>query len=313
MRYRDALGHRISAMTLGTVQLGMPYGISNHTGQPDRQTGSRMLEAAERLGINSFDTALLYGDAESVLGDYMSSCAPGPNGRFIVTKLKLTCGEACSELELERDVRRQMETSLSRLRMGSVSVYMLHHARDLRVHGGRLASVLERLTAEGLIGCAGVSAYGPEDVSETLRYPVFRAVQAPANLFDLRLLNSGLLQRMARDGIAVFIRSVFLQGLFFMNPAALPQGLALAGGPLANISRIAALHGMSVAQLAVSFVRDLPGVTSLVIGAERPEQVEETAAYLEGPPLPQEARLEIERSFAGLPEELINPNKWLKS
>ena len=47
-------GHRISQMTLGTVQLGMPYGINNSHGMPSEQQAHGILKTAEELGITPF-------------------------------------------------------------------------------------------------------------------------------------------------------------------------------------------------------------------------------------------------------------------
>ena len=50
---------------------------------------------------------------------------------------------------------------------------------------------------------------------------------------------------------------------------------------------------MSVAQMAISFIRDVPGVTSLVLGADTPEQVKQNVAYMSAPTLSSDIRREI--------------------
>ncbi len=64
--------HGFSRLTLGTVQLGLPYGIANQTGQPDYRTSLEIVAAALEGGINSFDTASSYGNGEQVLGQALA-------------------------------------------------------------------------------------------------------------------------------------------------------------------------------------------------------------------------------------------------
>jgi len=70
MKYAKAGGYDISKYTLGTVQLGMEYGIANKSGKPDMEKSFGIIQAAVDGGINSIDTALLYGDSEVVLGNF---------------------------------------------------------------------------------------------------------------------------------------------------------------------------------------------------------------------------------------------------
>lgn len=59
----------------------------------------------------------------------------------------------------------------------------------------------------------------------------------------------------------VFIRSVFLQGLFFRDPQTLPEGvLQLAKEPLKKLNKLAEEENRSIAEIALTFIRDLDGV-----------------------------------------------------
>ncbi|MBR2884539.1 MAG: aldo/keto reductase, partial [Clostridia bacterium] len=63
-------GKALSQMTLGTVQLGLNYGIANKSGQPDINKSTVMLSCALQNGITSLDTARGYGTSEDVLGKF---------------------------------------------------------------------------------------------------------------------------------------------------------------------------------------------------------------------------------------------------
>jgi len=62
MKTVNIKGLEISALSLGTVQLGLSYGINNADGKPSQETANAILNAALEGGINTLDTAAAYGD-----------------------------------------------------------------------------------------------------------------------------------------------------------------------------------------------------------------------------------------------------------
>ncbi len=88
MEYIEIQGLHLPRLTLGTVQLGMDYGIANTAGKPDYEKSAGILDAALEGGINAFDTAAAYGDSEAVIGRYFWSMPEGAAKPIIITKLK---------------------------------------------------------------------------------------------------------------------------------------------------------------------------------------------------------------------------------
>lgn len=77
---RDRTGaSTCSPLTLGTVQLGVPYGVANRSGQPDVEHANKILAAAWDGGITCFDTASIYGSAERLLGEFSSNRSESRN------------------------------------------------------------------------------------------------------------------------------------------------------------------------------------------------------------------------------------------
>ena len=72
MKYVNAKGLGLSAFALGTVQLGMQYGLGEDSAKPSEEKSFAMLDAAMALGINTLDTANNYGDSEAVIGRWMA-------------------------------------------------------------------------------------------------------------------------------------------------------------------------------------------------------------------------------------------------
>ena len=139
---------------------------------------------------------------------------------------------------------------------------------------------------------------------------VFDAIQIPINIFDQHLINSGLLKSLKQHNFIVFARSIFLQGLFFLDPDNLPENLKLAKEPLTTLKKLAQKYDIEIAEMAVAFVRDLPEISSLVIGAETSAQVLSNCGLIDCPKLSDELMGEILNTFTDLPDKIINPSFW---
>jgi len=288
-------GSELSVMTIGTVQLGMNYGIANDGGKPDEAKSFAMLRSAFENGITSLDTARAYGDSEEVIGRFLKTW----EGKtpYITTKIPQYHGE---DKDLEAYVIESAELSLQRLGVSKVNTIMLHNVNDMYRYGQRVAKAAEELLKKGYADQIGVSVYSGEDIEEMLKYPQYSATQVPMSIFDQRLITSGAIDKLARRDYTVFVRSVFLQGLFFLDPDKITDPILLehAAPKIRLLRQIAEHEGMSIAQLAIAFMRDTPGVSSLVLGADTPEQVKENIAYFDAPSLPESVMAQLQKEFA---------------
>lgn len=310
MPVSEAGGLKLSKLMLGTAQLGMNgYGIANKTGAADAEA---VLDRCVEQGINCFDTALEYGDAELKLGRYWEG-KPVP---FIVSKLKTELD--LNAATLEKQMAERVETILSRLRLRTLPALMIHDPTVLEAYGERVAAILHKLRRDGLIARAGVTLGAESDeqfatCGHLLHDDIYEVVQLPLNVWDRRAVDCGALRQFQTDGKIVIARSVFLQGLFFGTGEGLPEPLgSMAREALGRLGRIAGGEGLSVAELAMRYVRDTAGVHCLVIGAERPDQIDDNVRLLTGPQLPERLRHQVETEFRDLPPLLVTPALWAK-
>ena len=289
---------KFSAMTLGTVQLGMNYGIANQDGKPSEEKSFSILQSALEGGITALDTARAYGDSEQVIGRFLKQY----NGQTpaIVTKIPKLQGS--SPKELEQFVTNSIETSLDNLGVNKVDAVMLHGAADPTIHGQACANAVKALLDHGYTDRVGVSVYTAEDIDGMLRYDIFSVTQVPMSIFDQRLIAGGSVARLKQRDYTVFVRSVFLQGLFFLNPDEMTDPILLehAAPKIRLLREIAAAEGMTVEQLAIAFMRDLAGVTSLVLGADTPQQVRANIAAFETPPLDPAVSARLQQAFCAV-------------
>ncbi|MDO8685509.1 MAG: aldo/keto reductase, partial [Clostridiales bacterium] len=168
MQYTNIRGLRISRFTLGTVQLGMEYGIANRSGKPGLERSFEILTTALDEGVNCFDTANIYGNSEEILGKYFSSMHSGKKPPLITTKFKIDPAGDTSHMGIEKQMYGLVEKSLHKIKIRAIPVYMLHNAKDMSLYGNAVRETLEKMKTEGLIEKAGVSVYNPEEVEEML-------------------------------------------------------------------------------------------------------------------------------------------------
>lgn len=307
----------VSKMTLGTVQLGMNYGFIGNSQKPDVQASYRILQAAWQGGVSTYDTAATYGESEQILGHFLGKLQSG-EAPTIITKIYVQPEDGWSSVRIKDEIYRQTRTSLEKLGVEQVSVMMLHNVDAMRAHGDVIAQVFAELVRDGLVKQAGISFSSNTEEEYAMLHPyledsVFGAVQLPLNLFNHRPLNNGCLEMLRSAGKTVFVRSVFLQGLLYANEAELPSQLPEAIEPIRQLRELANSCGLTPAGLAVSYIRDMPGVDSLVIGVQTVEQLEENLRLMEGPAVPESICKEIRERFRNLPERLLSPGMWSRT
>ena len=198
-----------SKLALGTAQFGIPYGISNESGQINSKEVGNILSLARQNGIDTLDTAISYGDSEAVLG------RQSLDGISIVTKLPevpLNCNN------LTDWMNSQIEESLNRLNISSLDGVLLHKPHQLLgSFGDKLYHALNSLKEGGLVNRIGISIYNIDELEVFCEKFKYDLIQAPLSVFDHRLIETGWLQHLHEQGTDVHVRSIFLQGLLLMT------------------------------------------------------------------------------------------------
>ena len=306
MKRIEKNGYPISEMMLGTVQLGLSYGINNQKGMPTYEESAAILQTALDLGICAFDTARAYGKSEEVLGRFFSA---SPAEKTIITKVIFpneTKDEVASSLFA------QVKDSTKTLGLEKLPFVMLHREDYLVTYGDALTDALWELKKEGLVGGVGVSFSDKSRMNALLDTDLFDCIQIPQNIFDNRELTDGTLRALAARDIAVFIRSVYLQGLFFRDTDTLPPKLAVAKPTLDKLHALADKNGLSMSQMALAYIRDGEGISSLVLGCETVEQLCDSAKQFCAPALSPALREELTALASEVDPIVTRPWEWNK-
>src|SRR5690348_11668939 len=152
MEYSKLHGYNISRLTLGTVALGMNYGISNNEDKPDKAHSFGIISSALKAGVNTLDTARAYGEAEQLIGDFLENKEIDQPVN-IVTKFRLSPENLINKEKVRTEIYDSVRSSLSLLKLKCVPICLLHMNRRLPLDNVLefLPSIFSDLKNDGLI------------------------------------------------------------------------------------------------------------------------------------------------------------------
>ena len=290
---RHSSAHRVA---VGTVQFGLSYGIANKTGQVDLDEAARILDFGWASGVGTIDTAIGYGASEERLGETMA------DPWRVVTKLPAVPE---STKDISGWVNNSVFGALERLRIPKLYGLLLHRPQQLLgQQGATLFRALAELKDQGKVEKIGVSIYAPEELESLWPHFQFDMVQAPFNVIDRRLATCGWLSKLHLAGTEVHVRSVFLQGLLFMDEASRPSRFSRWNALWNQWDCWLAEHSLTPLQACMSFALSQRKIGRVVVGVDNLAQFQEILACTKNPTVVPPITLISED------QSLINPSLW---
>ncbi len=264
-----------------------------------------LMDAAWEAGIAWFDTADAYGGgrSETSIGEWIRSRRP--SGLRITTKTFNPMGTGEDHGLAPARVRRQLESSLGRLGVERVDLYLAHEW-DPDVPVAEVAGVFGELAAQGKIGAYGLSNVRGPQLAEAVGVGEFAAVQNSYSLLD-REAEREVLPLCEANGLAFQAFSPLAGGWLtgkYRRDAPSPEGSRMAQRPepyehLRTEAVFGSLEELELlgdpATLALAWLLADPSV-SVVVGPRRPEHLRPALAALERP-LTQPEREEVAALF----------------
>lgn len=305
MEFRPLGDLTLSTLTLGTCQFGLPYGIANVHGQPSYETSRDIIACAVEGGVNVLDTAAAYGESEAVLGRALAEL--GIADRVNVVSKIPWMADDFSPADADAFIEKSLTEMLQRLRLDYLPI-CLFHSED----NARYLDSLMKMKERGLVGHVGVSVTTPGMTARLIDEGQVEAIQIPTSMLDQRWIRQGLVAGAKAKGIALFVRSVYLQGLIPMPEADILPELAEVIPVLRKLNALAREAGMTITELAMRFVYTLDGVISLVVGMETLEQIRENLALFSHGPLSADLLQAVMQAVPDLSEKIIFPRHWSK-
>ncbi len=289
----------VSATGLGTWQLGADWGDVTEA------DARAVLDAAVAGGVTLFDTADVYGDgrSEKIIGGYLAD-NPG-HSITVATKMGRRDAQEAENFTLAK-FREWTDRSRANLRVDTLDLVQLHCPPTAVLSTDRVYDDLDTLVADGAIAAYGVSVETTDEALTAISRPHVATVQIILNAFRLKPLDAVLPVAIAA-GVGIIARvplaSGLLSGTYTADTAfaendhrtynrdgsafdvgetfsgvEFAQGVRAAQEFAALLPGEAAANGFSTAQVALSWVAQLPGVSSVIPGARNVRQAESNAA-----------------------------------
>ena len=279
-------GLRVSALALGTVELGMDYGlrVPGAHGRPAAADAVRIIHAALDRGVNLIDTAPIYGAAEALLGRALE----GRRDQVVLaTKVlpQTADGGALQGEALARHMRESLDSSLHLLRTDHVDLWQIHQVDDaLLAQADTVAEAFAAAKRAGKARCVGASTYGVDPPLKALASDLFDTLQVGYSVLDQRQADR-CFSLAAQKGVGIIARSVLLQGVLTERGDYLPDPLTQLRKRSQQFRRLVAdaLPDWTPAQVALAFALNQSPIGSVLIGVRTVEELEENLRAAEKP------------------------------
>lgn len=273
---------------------------------PSYEEAKNILQTATDGGIVSFDTAKGYGKSEEVLGKFFKNSLAE---KTLITKVEF---DKESANEIKDSLFLKIKDSINVMGLEKLPLVLLHSEEYLKTYGKALTDALKELKAEGLADSVGISFSDKADLIALTNPDIFDSVQIPANMFDNAEIRNGKIKALSDCGITVYARSIYLQGLFFKDTKSLPEKLKSAEGAINKLKNLSDENNISMAALAVSYMRSVKGITSLVLGCETVSQLLESLSLFDTAPLNNDIISKINEISEEIDPIVIRPWEWNK-
>jgi aryl-alcohol dehydrogenase-like predicted oxidoreductase len=302
-------GIEVSVLSLGTVELGMEYGIgrADERAKPARADSIALLEHAVAAGINLFDTAPSYGDSERLLGEVL-----GPRTDcYIATKVEVPrdgAGQLMEGGRVFRAVRDSLERSLANLKRETLDVVQIHNATTEVIRRSEIADALSEAREEGLLRFIGASVYGEEAALAVVESGQYSVLQLAYNLLDQRMA-ARVLPAAHTAGIGTFARSALLKGVLTSRARTLDGGLSPLRTAAARAVESLAGSWAELPRTALRFCLSNSAVDTVLVGARNQSELMEALAGVSEGEL-SAVQKERAKELALEDERLADPSQW---
>ena len=284
-------------LCLGTAQFGLDYGINNSNGKILRGKIPEILIFAHDNGINMVDTASAYGDSEYALGESIPETGKSFN---IITKFPSNT-----------DIRpfKYIDTSLNLLKTKKVFGYLFHNYAVFKENPDYIEDFV-KIKHSGKCEKIGFSLYYPSEAEFILENNIpCDIVQIPYNIFDQRFFY--LFEDLQKKKIDIYIRSVFLQGIFFIEPERLGVHFDSIKEALKEFNQLAKDKNINISTFCMHFIKASLNEGCIVLGIDSLSNLKENifnCEILKNVNIPYQ----YFKKYAVYDENIILPFNWKK-
>lgn len=282
-------------LALGTAQFGLQYGINNKNGIPDEKQLLDILNKAYQESIDTIDTSISYGNAEKRIA------------KLSLKKFKII--SKTIELKSKNDLLNSFKESINNLGINRLDGYLIHNVENLLDYP-ELWETMISIKKQKLVKKIGVSIYTPKQLNSILKKNIIPdIIQLPYSLLDRKF--EKYFSRLKKLNIEIHVRSVFLQGLYFMNPEDLSENLIPLKYYLISIQDICKKLEVLIAELALNFVYSNRLIDKIIVGVDSEEQLTLNVNMIKNWDKSKNSKMKkLVKSITVAEKKLLNPSNW---
>ena len=285
-------------LILGTVQLGKEYGINNSSGLLNPAESQKILHTAYENNIRILDTAESYGKSHKIIANFHKNY---PNKKFkVISKLN-------TSIEIKRNqLKQHLIKIINHLCIDSMYGYMIHDYNYFKSNNF-LADEFELLKSNKLVNITGISLYNFNDIIDIVKNYNFDFIQIPFNILSDKNKSDQIFKISSDNGVKVFARSIFLQGLFFTPKSKIPNKLRSLEMYLNSLKIYSKKNNIELNELALNYVTKNIFIDGVLIGVDNLSQLKKNIKI-------SASTHNIKKSFIDKikvhDENLLNPLNW---
>lgn len=299
----------VTPLGLGTVELGMPYGLAKDE-PPSDAACIRLLHEAVDRGIGYIDTAAAYGRSEELIGRAFAD-RPRP---VIATKVSMrdADGTPWTDAVVAGRIESSVERSRKLLGADVLDLVQVHNADAIVTGQTALLDAMRHQQERGRVRYWGASTYGHQAAQAVLqRGAPLQTLQIAYSLLD-RTLEADVIPAATTAGVGLVLRSVFLQGVLSERRHTLAASLRPLADAAASAAGVAAGLGTSLPDVALRFAMYEAGAQVTLVGTANIDELVRNIDAAQAGPLPRDAVQSL-RDIVVADESLLNPGNWPKS
>ena len=265
---------QVSEIGLGTVELGMDYGlpVNNQHVKPSEADATRLLNQALDWGVNFIDTARSYGTSEEVIGK-----AIGHRRHDYILASKVHYFPDLHGDDLQQAVEKSVYDSLHALKTDYIDLMQVHSVPS-NFLTNELLVILQGFKTAGHIRFIGATTYG-DNAIDVIDNDHIDCVQVAYNLVD-RSVESYILLFAQRRDIGIIARSVLLRGALTEKcRTVLPESLKELQMLIGEFEDIAYNENLILQDLAYRFVLSNPTVSVALCGTAYVDELAQVIVF----------------------------------
>jgi len=285
-----------SKIILGSANFNQIYGIKKRFIKQNEI--KKLFSLALKNKIKTIDTSPLYNKSEKIIGMLN-------NNRFKIISKIPKLPKNIKKKNIKKWLKHSVMVSLKNLKIKKFECLLLHNANSLLdKNGSEIYESIKNMKTNGFTNKIGISIYDFDILDKILNKFKFNLIQAPLNILDQRLIETGWLKKLKKRKVEVHVRSIFLQGILLLRHKQLPKKLKKLDKSWTIWENWLKKNRFNSLQVCLSFILNQSQLDGIVVGLDNKNQLNQILKIKKIKNKFLIPNLNIEN------RKLIDPRKW---